>query len=303
MTADWIAVDWGTSNVRAWAMSAVGAVLARNGSDQGMGKLARDGFEPALLGLIAGWHDGPVTVVACGMVGARQGWIEALYGRTPCEPLADDLIRAPSVTPGLTVHIIPGLSQDQPADVMRGEETQIAGFLVQNPGWAGVLCLPGTHCKWVHVSAGEVVSFQTCMTGELFATISTHTVLRHSVGTEGLDQAAFDQAAFDQALADTLARPERLAARLFALRAESLLHGLVPAAARARLSGLLIGAELAATRAYWLGQQIAIIGAGTVARLYQTALASQGARATMVDVEAVTLAGLTAARARLKGGG
>jgi 2-dehydro-3-deoxygalactonokinase len=293
---DWIAVDWGTSNVRAWAMSASGTVLAEAGSDQGMGKLSRDGFEPALLDLIRDWTDGPATVIACGMVGARQGWIEAPYAHTPCPATPVGFISAPTTVPGLNVHIIPGIAQDQPADVMRGEETQIAGFLVLNPGWDGVLCLPGTHTKWVQVSAGEVVSFQTFMTGELFATISKETVLRHTVGAEG-----WDDDAFNAALSDTISKPERLAARLFTLRAEHLLHGLSPATARARLSGLLIGAELAASRPYWLGQKIGVIGAGTVARLYVNALAQQSAPATMANGAAVTLAGLSAAYRRLKG--
>jgi 2-dehydro-3-deoxygalactonokinase len=120
--------------------------------------------------------------------------------------------------------------------------------------------------------------------------------LRHSIGPEG-----WDDTAFAEALSDILSRPERLAARLFSLRAESLLHGQTPQTARARLSGLLIGAELAATRAYWLGQQIAIIGAGTVARLYQSALATQGAQAQLTDATAITLAGLVAARHRQRG--
>ena len=290
MRPDWIAVDWGTSNVRAWAMSAQGAVLDRTQSPKGMASLTRDAFEPALIEMIGPWLQGPATVIACGMVGARQGWIEAPYATTPCAPLPAGLITAPTTTPGLTVRIIPGIRQNSPADVMRGEETQIAGFVAQNPGWDGVLCLPGTHTKWVQISASEVVSFQTFMTGELFATIGTQTVLRHSVATEG-----WDDAAFAQALADSMARPERMAARMFSLRAESLLHALPGASARARLSGLLIGAELAGARPYWLGQQIAIIGAGTVARLYQSALANQSAPATLADAESVTLAGLNAA--------
>lgn len=294
IAVDWIAVDWGTSNVRAWAMAGDRPV-AEASSDRGMGKLAPAEFEPALLDLIRDWTDGPATVIACGMVGARQGWVEAPYARTPCAALPLGLTRAPTTTPGLTVHIIPGIAQSDPADVMRGEETQIAGFIALNPGWDGVLCLPGTHTKWVHVSAGEVVSFQTFMTGELFATISTQTVLRHSVGTEG-----WVDAAFDAALAEGMARPERIATRLFSLRAESLLHGLAPDAARARLSGLLIGAELAAARPYWLGQQVAVIGAGRVAATYFHALALQSAPATLADGTAVTLAGLTAARTAMK---
>jgi 2-dehydro-3-deoxygalactonokinase len=296
VSPDWIAVDWGTSNVRVWAMSGSGTVLAEAGSDKGMGKLTRDGFEPALMALIGDWPEGHKTVICCGMVGSRQGWIEAPYARTPCPATPNGFIVAPTTVPGLNVHIIPGIAQDQPADVMRGEETQIAGFLALNPGWDGVLCLPGTHTKWVQVSAGEVVSFQTFMTGELFATISTETVLRHTVGPDG-----WDEVAFNAALSDTIAKPERLAARLFSLRAEHLLHRLAPATARARLSGLLIGAELAASRPYWLGQKIGVIGAGTVARLYVNALAQQAAPATMANGAAVTLAGLTAAYRRLKG--
>ena len=132
------------------------------------------------------------------------------------------------------------------------------------------------------------------MTGDLFAAVTGHTVLRHSTAGDG-----WDDAAFDAALADTLSRPERLATLLFALRAEGLLHGMTDATARARLSGLLIGAELAATRSYWLGQQIAVIGAGTLSRLYVAALSAQGAPATAVDANGITLAGLCAAHARL----
>lgn len=292
---DWIAVDWGTTHLRAWAMSASGTVLAEAASDRGMGVLAPAAFEPALRALIAPWMAGDVVCVACGMIGARQGWTEAAYAAVPCAPLGDGLTRAPVTGSSLTVHIVPGLSQDSPADVMRGEETQIAGFLALNPGWDGVLCLPGTHTKWAEVSAGEVVSFRTCMTGDLFAAIVGHTVLRHSTAGDG-----HDDAAFDVAVADSLSRPEAIAARLFSLRAEGLLHGLRPAAARSRLSGHLIGAELAATRTYWLGRQIAVIGAGGLAGLYVRALAAQGAPATQADAGRATLAGLTAAWRRLR---
>lgn len=294
--ADWIAVDWGTSNMRAWAMSASGTVLAEAGSDQGMGKLTPDTFEPALLAVAGNWINGPTTIAACGMVGARQGWIEAPYATVPCPATPEGFVRPSVQNPDLSVHIIPGVSQAQPADVMRGEETQIAGFLAQNKNWDGVICLPGTHTKWVHVSADEIVSFQTCMTGELFDTIAKHTVLRHSVAGDG-----WDGDAFHIAVSDGLSRPEKLASRLFSLRAEGLLNTLPPAVARARLSGLLIGAELAATKAYWLGQQIAVIGAGGLSKLYVDALAAQSAPATQVNGSAITLTGLTAAYRKLKG--
>ena len=292
ISPNWIAVDWGTSNLRAWAMSGSGTMLAEAASDQGMGKLSRDGFEPALRALVGDWLRDATPVIACGMVGSRQGWAEAAYAAVPCAPLPDGLTRPDTA---LNVHIIPGLKQTEPPDVMRGEETQIAGFLALNPGWDGVLCLPGTHSKWAHVSAGEVVSFQTCMTGDLFAAICGHTVLKHSTGD------GWDDDAFAAGLDASLSRPERLAARLFSLRAEGLLTGLGTSAATARLSGLLIGAELAATKPYWLGQQVAVIGAGRLAGHYVRALSLQGVPATQAQGDRATLAGLTAAYRRLKG--
>ena len=288
VTPDWIAVDWGTSNLRAWAMQG-GQVVGTAQSADGMGKLDTSGFEPALRALLADWHVTSETpILACGMVGSRQGWVEAPYRAVPCAPLSGDAVKAPAEA--FSVRVLPGLRQDNPADVMRGEETQIAGFLALNDGWDGVICLPGTHTKWVQVSAGEVVSFQTFMTGELFALLAGQSVLRHSVAREG-----WDDATFDDAVGDALSKPEKLAARLFSIRASDLLTQASPMSNRARLSGLLLGAELAATRPYWLGTQIAIIGDDQLAAPYARALQSQGALATITDAERMTLAGLTAA--------
>lgn len=294
--ADWVAVDWGTTHLRAWAMSKAGDVLAEAKSEDGMGQLAQAAFEPALLNLIGDWISGPTDVIACGMVGSRQGWFEAPYASVPCPALPPDLVNRTTNNPDVRVHIIPGIKQADPADVMRGEETQIAGFLARNKNWDGVICLPGSHTKWVHVSADEVVSFQTFMTGELYAAIQTHTVLRHTMRKDG-----WDDAAFQTGLADGIARPERIAARLFSLRAEALLDGLSADAAASRLSGLLIGIEIAAAKPYWLGQQVAVIGAGKLAKRYVDALASQTAPATQVQGDAITRAGLFAAYTRLKG--
>lgn len=288
---EWIGVDWGTTRLRAWAMGAGDAPLAEAASDDGMGRLARDGFEPALKRLVAPWLDGPTDILACGMVGARQGWAEAPYRAVPCAPLGPPLTRVAAADSRLRLRLVPGLKQDRPPDVMRGEETQIAGFLARRPGFDGVLCLPGTHSKWVHVSAGEVVSFATFMTGELFALLSEASVLRHGLA-EG-----WDEPAFAAAVAEALTRPERLAGALFGLRAGGLLGQLEGAAARARLSGLLIGAELAAARPYWLGREVAIVGAPALGDRYAAALAAQGLAAARPDAGRLTLAGLAAARA------
>ena len=291
---DWIALDWGTTHLRATAMGAAGP-LAQASSNDGMGTLKPDEFEPALLRLIGPWlaPNNTTPVIACGMVGSRQGWAEATYRVVPCTPVAPDaLTHVATNDPRVSVHIAPGLRQNTPADVMRGEETQIAGALALMPGFDGVMCLPGTHSKWVHVSAGEVVSFQTFMTGELFALLSTQSVLRHSIATDG-----FDPAAFDTGLSDALSRPERIAARLFTLRAEGLLTNASPIAARSRLSGLLIGIELAAAKPYWLGQPVTLIGAETLCGHYAHALQAQGLTPTTLSAADCTLAGLS----KLKG--
>lgn len=296
MKTDWIAVDWGTSNLRVWAMGQDGAI-AQASSDDGMGQLDRDGFEPALLRLIEPWliAGKKTEVIACGMVGSRQGWFEAPYRATPCAPLDPaSLVTAPTLDPRIVVRLVPGLKQVRQADVMRGEETQIAGVLALDPGFDGVICLPGTHSKWVHISAGEVVSFQTFMTGELFALLSTQSVLRHGLTGDG-----WDDAAFDAALSDSLSRPDRIGAKLFSLRAEGLIANLAAPQARARLSGLLIGVELAAAKPFWLGQQVAIVGSEALSKSYARALGLQGAEPKRIGATEATLAGLSAARLKV----
>jgi 2-dehydro-3-deoxygalactonokinase len=174
---------------------------------------------------------------------------------------------------------------------MRGEETQIAGLLALDPGFDGIACLPGTHTKWARISAGEICNFKSFMTGELFGLIATQSVLRHSM--TGSD--CGDLAPFRDAVSDAMSRPERGYAGLFQLRAQSLLSGLDPAVARARLSGTLIGWELAAARPWWLGAQVTLIGAAALSALYADALAAQGVPTARMSVEDATLAGLAAA--------
>ncbi|SPF81568.1 2-dehydro-3-deoxygalactonokinase [Pseudoprimorskyibacter insulae] len=293
--ADWIAVDWGTSHMRAWAMDAQDKVIAERHSDRGMGQITPDQYPGVLADLMGELlPDGPVQAIICGMAGARQGWVEAPYTAVPCNP--PSAATAVQVQAGqIAAFILPGVSQASPPDVMRGEETQIAGFMAANSKFDGVICLPGTHTKWVHVSAGEIVSFQTFMSGEIFALLSGQSVLRHSVAGDG-----WSDEAFAEAVADAMARPGTLAAKLFSIRADGLLNGTGADVARARLSGLLIGLELAGARPYWLGQDIALVGAAPLCRLYQSALSAQGAPARIADVTEMTLAGLIAAHATLK---
>ncbi|MDA0722271.1 MAG: 2-dehydro-3-deoxygalactonokinase [Proteobacteria bacterium] len=292
--ADWIAVDWGTTKLRAFAMGPEG-VRATAQSAEGMGSLAREEFEPALIGLIEPWLGPDVTpVLACGMVGSRQGWHEAPYRSVPCAPLEPgQMVSVPVRDARITVQIAPGLKQVSPADVMRGEETQLAGALTLHPGFDGAICLPGTHSKWGRISTGEVVGFQTYLTGEMFALLSEQSVLRHGMAED------WDDSAFDQGVAEGMARPERLMAQLFRLRAEGLIAGLTGGAARARLSGLLIGAELAATKGWWLGLPVLLVGTEGLARLYARALVPQGVTATVLPATECTIAGLSSGAGRL----
>lgn len=295
----WIAVDWGTTQLRAWALSGSGEVLQHAASARGMGSLAVDQFEGALLELIDGWLDAArvTEVVACGMVGARQGWREAPYAEVPCAPQALGQVIRPEVSDKrLRVSIIPGLCQRAPADVLRGEETQIAGLLAVQPDYHGLVCLPGTHSKWAEVRAGQVVGFQTFMTGELFALLSGQSVLRHGMQGDG----PLELPAFEMGLRAAAERP--LLGALFGLRAESLLEGLAPGAARSRLSGLLIGQELAGLPERWQGLPVCVIGDGEAAERYRHALAALNISAQILSAERVTLAGLAAAHQQIRGG-
>ncbi len=295
---DWIAVDWGTSNFRAWACSRDGTVLKQVQSDRGMGKLAPEDFEAVLLDAIQPFlGSAHLPIICCGMVGAKQGWQEAPYAKVPCEPAQfNSTIHVPTKDERLDVHILGGMSQSAPADVMRGEETQIAGFIDTHPDFEGVLCLPGTHTKWVHISAREIVSFRTFMTGELFALLSDHSVLKYSV--MGGD---WDQSAFEAGLDSSISAPQMAAAHLFGLRAEGLVNGMTPSVARSRLSGMLIGLELAGSKPYWLGQEIVVIGDPKLSEVYVQALGMQHAPAKTVNADQLTLSGLFAAYRHLKG--
>jgi 2-dehydro-3-deoxygalactonokinase len=293
----WIAADWGTTNLRVWAIGADDRILAEASSDKGMSKLERDGFEPALIELIGNWlpKADAALVIACGMVGARQGWIEVPYRQAPCSPFSAEQIGVPEVRdPRLKVRVLPGIKQITPPDVMRGEETQIAGVLLEHPDFDGVICLPGTHTKWARIAAGTIVNFRTFMTGELFNLLSKSSVLRHS-----LDDSSWDASEFARSAQLAAAEPQGFAGRLFAIRADTLVSGLTPATANARLSGTLIGAELAAARSYWLDHDVLIVGNGTQASLYNEGLRTLGKVSQTSDASGVTLAGLKAAHTEI----
>ena len=208
-----VTVDWGTSSFRGWLMSAKGEAIAESRGGEGMLHCVTSGFAPVLRDHLArlGAPDG-LPVLICGMAGARQGWREAPYLKTPTrlDALHEGAIRVDA--PG-DIRILPGIAQaraDRP-DVMRGEETQLFG--VTEPDFTGLVCIPGTHSKWIRIERGHVVEFSTYMTGELFSVISQHSILTHAVEPDGPSQA--DSVPFREGLAAALAAPSGLSASLF----------------------------------------------------------------------------------------
>lgn len=285
MKVDWIAVDWGTSNLRIWALDSHDNVLAEKQSNQGMAGLLPLEFEQVLLEHIEEWlgiHAMPIR--ACGMVGARQGWCEAPYASVPTAPTSQS-IKVPAKDQRLAMRIISGVSQANPADVMRGEETQIAGFLSDNPDYHGVLCMPGTHSKWVQIQGGQIVRFQTAMTGEIFGLLSQNSVLRHSMGD-------WDEAVFLETIIEAYQSPELAMSNMFSIRARDLLEG--DTKGRAKLSANLVALEISGMRQLWQEQQITIIGTARLAHLYELALKKLGQTALRIDGELMSLKGLIA---------
>jgi len=298
---EWVGVDWGTSNLRLWGLAANGSVVLSRSSDQGMGRLTQDQYSSVLHHLldgVASASGGSIEVLICGMAGARQGWVEAPYLQAPTDlrSLLGGAVRPPLTDAHLTASILPGVCQKAGADnVMRGEETQLLGLAALRPGFAGLVCMPGTHSKWAEMAGTRIEHFSTAMTGELFELLRTHSVLRHSLG--GDIDAAERAAGFAAGAQLGLDKPEQLTSELFTVRAGSLLSGRQPGWCAGYSSGLLIGTEIGSRRAAIGTQTVPLIGSPALAALYAQVLAMIGAKGEPVDGTEVVLAGLKAARA------
>lgn len=298
--AAFVAVDWGTSSFRGWLMTADGTPLGESRGPEGMLHCAEAGFAPVLSAHLAKLGaPAALPVLICGMAGARQGWVEAPYLTTPTrlDALHDGAIRVE--TPG-DVRILPGIAQaraDQP-DVMRGEETQLLG--VTEADFTGLVCIPGTHSKWVRIEAGRVVEFSTYLTGELFAVISQHSILAYAVDKTGV--LPTHGPAFQSGLAAARTAPASLTTSLFGLRAAQLLGFEQRTDGAARLSGLLIGNEIAdAARRFGTQQPLRLIAAGSLGGLYEAALAVFGFNTVVVDAEQAARQGLAKAAINIWG--
>lgn len=288
-----LACDWGTTNLRAWTLDARGQVIGDRDFPLGVSRLApgeaaRRFAEEVRPGLSA---EG-LPAVLCGMIGSNLGWTVVPY--LDCPAAAEDLRRAMvEVEPG--VRIAPGLRCAGIAgapDVMRGEEVQVFGWLAADAArrrGRQVICHPGTHAKWILIEDGRIVRFVTAMTGELFAVLRQHSVLKSDASPD-------DEAAFDAGLA-AAGDGGGLAARLFTARSRVVGQGAPAESTPAYLSGLLIGAE-AASLPQLLDlpndAPVALLGDPKLTRWYARALGARGCRVTEHDGEAAAVAGLFA---------
>ena len=297
MTAGAVAVaDWGTTRLRLWLLDHAGRVLAERRSDEGLLSAQPDRFSGILERHLADMGAGAgVPVMICGMAGSRQGWIEAPYVTVPAS--LDEIFGGAVRIPGQKrdIRIVPGLAQraaDAP-DVMRGEETQLAGAAETLSSGRHVVCMPGTHSKWVEIADGVVSRFQTFLTGELFSVLSTHSILSHALGAKP-EAVSAGSAAFAGACAAALADGGDISTRLFRLRAATLLQGLGPGDAAATLSGLLIGGEIAsASRTFATsGAGLVLLASGAMRELYAVALGLAGQTIQAIDADEAVRIGL-----------
>ena len=290
-----LACDWGTTNLRAWTLDAQGVVVSEREFPLGVSRLPRNEVADVFARQIRPALDAEeVPAILCGMVGSNLGWTAVPYH--DCPSTLADLASALTDAPGAPdVRIVPGVRYagfNGQGDVMRGEETQLFGWLAQNPAYASgrhLVCHPGTHTKWMIVEDGRLTAFATAMTGELFALLTTHGVL-------ATDSRPDDGAAFDEGLSAS-GDGAALAARLFTARARVVGGDASPDTTASYLSGLLIGADVAATPAlldFGPAADVVLLGDESLCALYTRALDARDVRTRTFDGEAAAVAGLWA---------
>ena len=268
-----IAIDWGTSAARAYALDGHGKVVSERSAPLGVQRVAGGGFSDALNVLCGGEVPDDLPLIASGMIGSRQGWVEVPYRRCPAG--FDAIAASLTGVPGTRLSIVPGLicqDGDEVPDVIRGEETQVFGALSERVGARQVVVLPGTHSKWVIAGPEGVETFATFMTGELYAVLREHSILGRLAVT------GVDDAALDRGVRHSLRRDAALTHDLFSARTLALTDALAPTGVDDYLSGLLLGAEIAAARA-WLARQrleratVMLLGDAALLLRYRRALA------------------------------
>jgi 2-dehydro-3-deoxygalactonokinase len=281
-----IALDWGTSSLRAYVLGFDAEVLAEHRSDLGILK-AQD-FQKTLANLCEPWDKlyGKLPCLASGMIGSKQGWIDAGYLATPCG--FDSIASAAkdvSNLAGRKLWIMPGLRHIDPAtqtsDVMRGEETQVFGAGIEN----GIVVLPGTHSKWVKVVDSKIVAFKTFMTGEAYSLFRHQSILAKLMPPE--NSSMLNAEAFATGVRRSLSAPSELLHHLFNVRTHGLFNELSGDAQADFLSGALIGNEVAGGHGLFkeAQQNIALIGEAALLERYRIALDCAGLHSRVIETK------------------
>jgi 2-dehydro-3-deoxygalactonokinase len=290
----WIAIDWGTTNRRAFAVDAGGQVIARHADHRGITSIPAGEFPAEVASLRDMLGDRPLLMA--GMVGSNRGWVEAPY--VPCPARLDSLVRGAMRLPDHGAAIVPGVSYaaEDRFDVMRGEEVQLLGAAAEGLIPADCLaCHPGTHAKWARLSNGGIETFLTIMTGELFALLKGHSILAPQLGARVSADAAFFSGV------DRGSRGNALAAELFGVRARMLLDDFGPEQASPFVSGLLIGQDVRSGLVFARSDEpIAVIGDPQLTALYAAAIGRTGRSCVEVDGEAAFLGGIKAIAEKLQ---
>jgi 2-dehydro-3-deoxygalactonokinase len=281
-----IALDWGSSSLRAYVLGMEGEVLAEHRSDLGI--LKSQDFQTTLAAICKPWDRlyGELPCLASGMIGSKQGWVDAGYLSTPCgfDSIASAAKDASDLA-GRRLWIMPGLrhidAATQTSDVMRGEEIQVFGANIEN----GVVVLPGTHSKWVKVVARKIISFKTFMTGEAYSLFRHQSILAKLMPAES--SSSFDREAFELGVRRSLNAPAEILHHLFNVRTHGLFNELTPEAQADFLSGVLIGSEISGGRGLFAADQgeIALIGEVALLDRYKIALDCAGLHSQVVEAK------------------
>lgn len=292
-----IAVDWGTSNFRAFLVDFdSGDCLESRRSDAGLRALASREFPHYCAAQVGEWRaagggERQVPIYLAGMVGSKRGWSEAPQLELPitASDLASNVVAAPGLE---NAWIVPGVKVVKPehVDVMRGEEIQAFGALAVTGERDALCCLPGTHSKWVRLEDGCLSDFSTSMTGELYHAVRFHTL----PGEPARESADFDAEGFRQGLR-AAAHPAGVLHALFEARSRHLYAGLAREQVGSFLSGVLIGSEVQIQRVMHPSvEDILLVGSCELNRLYRLALEESGFKVREIDSDTATLAGLSA---------
>ena len=284
---DWIAIDWGTTNFRAWIIKN-NKILKEINRPHGIKNIPNKNFEDILNKniKIPKKNNRKIKIISCGMIGSKQGWLDTGYEKN-LNLTKNNLVKVKTKNKNIDFYIVKGLSQKQPYDVIRGEETQVLGYLESDKKFSGFICLPGTHSKWIKITKGKLINFKTYMTGELFEIISRNSILKHSINDKKINLKIFKNSVL-------LSQKKyfNLFEYLFEFRSRSLLtkKKYYP---KSELLAYLIGNEIKSNINELRNFKVIIIGSDFNSKLYSQAMQILKIDNKIINSKNITINGLT----------